>query len=187
MNLQIPLKQFYLKSFIEKSQRDGSKIMTGPVFRVESPENFELEDLYEDQDEEVEIAMLYKYLVEDCGYVYVNFSSCYCDEREIECVDGNSYFYITEEDIEFWEDEDEDIPEDVQPVKGFTLSEDTSIGYLLQYIDDKLHIKSSMFYLNGSGFIGPCGVGSYSTIEPMDDVEIFNVPMKQYLEQFKVL
>jgi hypothetical protein len=183
MILQIPLRQFNLKSFIEESQRNGieNEISTIPVFCVESPEKFDC-DPFELENEKAEI--YYKYLVEEGGYVYVDFSSCYAGDREIPCIDGHNYFYITDEDIEDGVDEYEEVPVDVQPIKGFMLSEGNSIGYLLQYKDGKLYIQSSIFYLNGAG---PCYLCPYSTIEPLDDAEIFDLPMKEYLGLFQVL
>jgi len=181
MNVQLSLAEFNLKSFLKDSQRNGEGIMTPSAFRVKSPDNF---NIGEPEDEKAEL--LYKYLIEEDGYVYVNFSSSYVD-RDIECIDGNSYFYIEKDDVEFeFEDEDE-IPEGLQPVKNLQLYEDTSVGYLLQYKDTKLHIQSGIFHLDGSGSVGPCelrALQAYSTFEPKDDLELFNIPMKDYLGNF---
>ncbi|MDR7240498.1 hypothetical protein [Neobacillus drentensis] len=59
-----------------------------------------------------------------------------------------------------------------------------SVGYLLKVEDDLLTIQSAIYYLHGKHFVGPGGFGSTTEIEAIENVEIFEQPMLDYLNKY---
>lgn len=165
MNLQLNLNQIDIKAFLEVSITNGREIMTPNVFSLSSPNKFEIDELNEETAEE-----LFEQLINNGKYVYVNFSSSALDE-ELFCIDGNTYLYINEDDVEDYF-EDEEVPEDFQPYKNLRIYEDSSVGYLLKYNGGKLLIQSAVIQL------------TYSSIDVVDDVELLNGPMTSYMQKF---
>ena len=78
-------------------------------------------------------------------------------------------------------EEDDNLPDDVKPVKDLYLSESDSIGYLLKYENSILTVQSAIYYLHGKNNFGP---RSITEIEVKEDVELFELPMLQYLKQY---
>ena len=181
MKLEVNIEKFNLSSFLDESEKKGEGIMNPTVQVIEN-----LEDCWEDEIEVYPSDYLIDKLVNDDKYLYVNFSEPGLN-REINCIDGGTYYLINEEDYEIeMEEEDGSLPEDVAPVKNLYISESESIGYLLKYEDYKLTIQSAIYYLHGKQFVGPCGMGSTTEIEIEDDVEIFEQPMLEYITQYVI-
>jgi hypothetical protein len=166
MDKKIDLQHFNLKEFLQQSITNGKEIMNPNVFSMMTPHQYEEKD-WEPRD----IETLYRDLIEDGKYVYVNFTSSALDE-ELTCIDGETHLYIKEDEVEEYF-EDEETPEGFQPAVNLELYEDSSVGYLLKYENDQLRIQSAVIQV------------SDSSIQAQDDVEMLNEPMKQYLARFK--
>ncbi|MCP8970906.1 hypothetical protein [Ectobacillus ponti] len=182
MKLQTSLDTFNLYAFLKQAIQDGTGIMTPPVFAVER-----LEDCWSDDETQYFPEVLTECLLQDGQYVYVNFSDCGL-ERDIRCIDGNEYYLIHQDDYEDELAEQEEdwskFPDDVKPVQGFDLNETRSVGYVLQYENSTLTIQSSIFHAMGKRPVGPCGAGYTQDIEMLEDAELFEEPMKEYVRQF---
>jgi hypothetical protein len=165
MNIQLDLQHLNLKEFLQQSITNGKEIMNPNVFSMKSPHRYEEKD-WETQDVEA----LYRDLIEEGKYVYVNFSSSALDE-ELTCIDGDTHLYIKEDEVEEYF-EDEEVPENFQPAINLKLYEDSSVGYLLSYENGHLRIQSAVIQV------------SDSSIQDQNDVEMLNEPMKQYLNRF---
>lgn len=165
MDKKFDLQQFNLKEFLQQSITNGKEIMNPNVFSMLTPNRYEEKD-WETQDVEV----LYRDLIEDEKFVYVNFSSSALDE-ELTCIDGETYLYIKEDEVEEYFEDDE-VPEGFQPTVNLELYEDSSVGYLLKYENNQLRIQTAVIQV------------SDSSIQVRDDVEMLNEPMKQYLNRF---
>lgn len=177
MKLELNLQKFNLPQFLEESERNGKGIMSPIVQVIENPE-----DCWDDDIEVYESEYLIDQLVHEQKYLYVNFSESGL-EREIKCIDGETYFLIDEKNYKFeLEDEDGYLPEDVIPVKDLYLSESESLGYLLKYENGVLTIQSAIYYLHGKNFSGP--FGSTTEIEIKENVEIFEQPMLEYIKRY---
>jgi hypothetical protein len=165
MNWNIELQKVNLMEFLTASNKNGADLMEINVFSMESPNNY--------KDEEIEkknIDAIYKDLIQGGKYAYVNFSSNAMDE-ELSCIDGNTYLYIQEDEVEEYF-EDEEIPMDFQPAHKLKLYEDSSVGYLLKCDKENLQIQSAIIYVTDS------------TIQVQDDVELLNQPMESYISKF---
>jgi hypothetical protein len=128
MNLQFDLNQFNLREFLEDSKTNGQELMTQNVMSLDSPG-----DVVFDESKSESAVELYEQLINNGKYVYVNFSSNAMD-TELECIDGNTYLYLNEEEAEEYFEEEE-MPEGFQPYKNLQIYEDSSVGYLLKYED----------------------------------------------------
>ncbi|MCM3255562.1 hypothetical protein [Priestia aryabhattai] len=165
MKLELNLNDIDLKNFLEASTTNGKELMTINVFSLSSPNNFKIDELERETTDK-----LYKNIINKGKYIYVNFSSNAID-KELVCIDGNTYIYISEEEVEDYF-EDEKIPNDFQPYKKLQIYEDSSVGYLLKYNNDKLIVQSAVIQM------------SYSSIEVLNDVELLDDPMVSYLQRF---
>ncbi|MBS4214930.1 hypothetical protein [Neobacillus rhizophilus] len=144
-----------------------------------------LDNCWSDDIDVYEFDYYLENLVNEQNYLYVNFSEPGL-EREIGCIDGETYYLIDIDDYEIEaEDEDSDIPEEVKPVKVLYLNETCSLGYLLKVDNGTLIIQSAIYYLHGKHFVGPCGFGSTTEIEVKEDVELFEQPMIEYIKKYK--
>jgi hypothetical protein len=166
MDKKFDLQKFNLKEFLQQSITNGKEIMNPNVFSMKSPIRYEEKD-WETQDVEA----IYRDLIEEGKYVYVNFSSSALDE-ELICIDGETHLYIKEDEVEEYFEDDE-VPEGFQPAVNLELYEDSSVGYLLKYEKNQLRIQTAVIQV------------SDSSIKSQDDVEMLNEPMKQYLDRFK--
>jgi hypothetical protein len=177
LRLELKLEKFNLPSFLEESAKNGERIMTPTVQVIEN-----LEDCWSEDMEEYPADYYIDQLVHEKNYLYVNFSGpgVY---KEIDCIDGETYYLIDEDDYEIDKEEGE-LPEDVKPVKDLYLNETTSIGYLFEMENNQLVIQSAIYYLHGKHFVGPGGFGSTTEIEVEDNVEIFEQPMNDYLKKY---
>lgn len=185
MKLQLSLSQINLRSFLEESIEKGKEIMTPPVFAVE-----QLEDCWSDDLELYPYEYLSERLLQDGQYLYANFSESGM-EREISCIDGNTYYLITQEDYEYEleelateddaDNEEIDFLKDVKPVQDLYLGETDAIGYVLKYDNNILTVQSGIFYLHGKHIVGPT---STTEIELKENVELFEEPMQAYVAQY---
>ncbi|MFV8830236.1 hypothetical protein [Alkalihalobacterium sp. APHAB7] len=164
MNLQLELKEIDLKAFLETASKDGEELMTTNVFSISSPKKFEFDEENSESAEE-----LYKQLIENGKYVYVNFSSN-AIYKELDCIDGHTYVYISEDEVE--EHFEEDVPADFQPYENLRIYEDSSLGYLLNYNAEKVTIQSAVIQV------------TESSIDVVDDAELFEKPMLAYVQRF---
>ena len=64
----------------------------------------------------------------------------------------------------------DEAPEDFVFTKNLFLGESSSLGYILSYTNEKLTIESAQLYIDG--------------IVLEEDVEVFEVPMKNYLKLY---
>jgi hypothetical protein len=165
MYMKVDPNQFNIKGFLEESKENGKHLMTKNVLSFSQPSEVDLMDTKTESTEE-----LYEQLINNGKYVYVNFSSNAMDS-ELECIDGNTYLYLTEEEAEEYF-EDEEVPEDFQPYENLQIYEDSSVGYLLKYSEGNVHIQPAIIYVTDS------------SIQPIDDVELLNKPMEAYLNKF---
>jgi hypothetical protein len=166
MDKKFDLQHLNLKEFLQQSITNGKEIMNPNVFSMMTPHQYEEKD-WESRDVEV----LYRDLIEEGKYVYVNFSSSALDE-ELTCIDAETYLYIKEDEVEEYF-EDEEVPESFKPAVNLELYEDSSVGYLLKYEKDQVRIQTAVIQV------------SDSSIQAQDDVEMLNEPMNQYLNRFK--
>jgi hypothetical protein len=165
MEKKVTLQQFNLKEFLMSSVKNREELMNPNVFSMESPQKYQDDELrYQDVDS------LYSDLIDENKYLFVNFSSNAMD-NELTCIDGETYLYIREEDVED-HFEDEKFPEDFQPAVNLKIYEDSSVGYLMKYQEEKLHIQSAVIEATSS------------TITAQDNVEMLNKPMEKYLWRF---
>jgi hypothetical protein len=165
MNLQLKLNEFSLIEFLDEAIKNGEGIMTPNVFSLESTTKFTIDDSAQENAHE-----LYEKLVQHGKAVYVNFSSSAID-KELHCIDGHTYLYLSEEDAEEYF-EDEEVPEDFQPFRNLQIYEDSSVGYLLKYEDNSLFIQTAVFNV------------TYSKIEVINDAEVLNKPIELYIQKF---
>ncbi|MFC4799480.1 hypothetical protein ACFPA1_08930 [Neobacillus sp. GCM10023253] len=180
MKLELDLQKFNLQAFLEEAEKNGEGIMTPTVQVIEN-----LDDCWSDDIDVYEFEYYLENLVNEQNYLYVNFSEPGL-EREIQCINGETYYLIDSDDYEVEKEEgDSEIPEDVVPVKNLYLNETCSLGYLLKYKNGTLTIQSAIYYIHGKHFIGPGGFGSTTEIEVEEDVEIFEQPMIEYIKQYK--
>jgi hypothetical protein len=167
MKLHFDLNQFNLREFLEDSKTNGQELMTQNVMSLDSPG-----DVVFDESKSESAVELYEQLINNGKYVYVNFSSNAMDE-ELECIDGNTYLYLNEEEAEEYFEEEEML-EGFQPYENLQIYEDSSVGYLLKYEDQTVHIQSAIIHTLDS------------SIEVVDDVELLNKPMESYLNKYIV-
>lgn len=177
MKLELDLQKFKLEQFLEESEKNGEGIMSPIVQVIEN-----LEDCWSDDIEVYEPDYLVDKLINDKKYLYVNFSDSGI-YREINCIDGGTYYLIDERDYEY-ELEEGLLPDDVKPVKDLYLGESSSLGYLLKVENETLIIQSAIYYLQGKNSVGPCGMGSSTEIEVKEGVEIFEEPMLEYVKRY---
>jgi len=169
MYVKLDLNQINLKKFLEDSKENGMDLMTQNVFSVNNPVEIDVDEPKNETAQE-----LYNELIDQGNYVYVNFSSnAMAGDVELECIDGNAYLYLSEEEAEEYFEEGGE-PEDFLPYKNLEIYEDSSVGYLLKYMDGKIQIQSAIIRITDA------------VIEPVNDVEIFNQPMDNYLEKYKM-
>ena len=166
MNLKYDLSQINLLDFLIESISDGEELMSPNVFSLTNPKEIDLDALVLESAEE-----LYQQLVENRSLLYVNFSASALDS-EIECIDGNTYLYLSEEDAEEYFEEEEEMPENFQPYENQQIDEDSSVGYILTNTDGKVQIQSAIFQ------------ATKSSIEITDHLEIFDAPMDDYLKKY---
>ncbi|WP_108671534.1 hypothetical protein [Peribacillus acanthi] len=165
MNIQIDLNHFNLKEFLKHSIAKGKLLMTPNVFSTKTAHRYEEKDLKAKDEHD-----LFRDVIEEGKYLYVNFSSSAMDNA-LTCIDGETYHYIKEDEVEEYF-EDEEIPEGFQPAVRLEIYEDSSVGYLLKYENSQLHIQTALIDV------------SDSSIQFQDDVEMLNASMKQYLTRF---
>ncbi|OLO26782.1 hypothetical protein BTR23_22115 [Alkalihalophilus pseudofirmus] len=165
MKLDLDVKEINLKDFLETAKMDGQDLMSINVFSLNSPKRVEINFDHLETAEE-----LYDQLFHHGKYVYVNFSSN-AISHEIDCIDGNTYVYVSEDEVEEYF-EDEEVPADFQPYHHLKIFEDSSLGYLLKYDNEKVTIQSAIMQVTDS------------FIDVVDDAELFEKPMLAYLQQF---
>ncbi|OOE12490.1 hypothetical protein [Fictibacillus arsenicus] len=164
MNLEIEMDSININGMLKTSKSNGKKFMSHNVFSTNTLKNIEM------METNLEIEELMDHLVKEGKYVYVNFSSNVMD-NELNCIDGNTYLYLNDEEAEEYY-EDEEIPTYFIPYKNLRVYEDTSVGYLLKYERNKLHIKSGIIDVTNS------------SIDIVDDLELLKKPMESYLFNF---
>ena len=164
MKLQLNLKEFNLKLFLEAAKTGGKDLMTPNVFSIATLK-YKIDDLEDETADE-----LVDHLIENGNYVYVNFSSSAIDE-EVECIDGHTYVYISEDEVEEYF-EFEEVPKGFVPYENLKIYEDSSVGYLLKVKGEELSVQSAIHQATDS------------SINVVDDAEVFEKPMQNYVQRF---
>lgn len=181
--LTLHLHNFQLKEFIADVTKKGEGILEPGVMPLDTIEQFDIKEVV---NEEYSTDELYDMLVKEGKYLYANFTGSNFD-GEVPCINGTTFPFRTEEDAKVLKEEEIQLPENFQPVNDYFLTEESSVGVLVKYEDEKITSSSVILDMNGSGFSGPCsfrGYCDYTTITYAEDVEIFEEPMKEYLSGF---
>ncbi len=162
----IEINDFDLVDFLDKSIEKGQNFLNVPAFLVEELDDidfYEAFNIYGHADIE---EMLHDLV--NGKYLFVSFSDCGVHHPDVACIDGATYQMIKKsEEEEYF---NEGAPEDFVFTENLTLGEASSVGYIITYSDGKISLESAQLYIDG--------------IELRDDVEVFEIPMKNYLKQF---
>lgn len=159
--------QFDLKKFLTTALEEGKSISKVPLFLVDQINSFDFESLFDDY-ENADVDKFYDGLMAG-KYLYVNFSDTGVNYPDIACIDGNKYQTIQRDEVEEYFEE-EAVPDNFVFTEGLVLGEESSLGYILQFKNDLLTIQSAQFFID--------------TIQIKEDVEVFEKPMKDFLNRF---
>ncbi|UOE95095.1 hypothetical protein [Alkalihalobacillus sp. LMS39] len=160
------LEQFNLKEFIKFVLEYEEELMNPSVFSFKN-----ISKVDDDEMVHYDVEQIMNDLIKGGKYVYVNFSSSRID-KEIDCIDGESYLFLEEDEVEDYFYDEESVPESFQPIKDLPIYEDSSAGYLLKYTNEVLIIQSAIVNID--------------SVEPLLDMEILDGPMDKFLRQFIV-
>lgn len=163
--MKLDVTKMDVKTFLKESLENGHDLMENNVFSLNSPKKFEIDAAKKESVDEI-----FQQLMENNKYVYVNFSSNAMDAK-LECIDGNTYLYLDEDGAEEYF-EIEEMPEDFKPYENLKIYEDNSVGYLLQTNEGEITINSAIIDVTNS------------SIELIDDAEIFEIPMQNYINKY---
>ena len=178
------MNDFNLVDFLDTSIKEGKNFLGVPAFLVDNLAEFDFDEVF-DSYEDASISEMINYLIEG-KYLFVTFSDCGVNNPDVACIDGGEYQMIEKDEEEEYFDE-EGAPEDFVFTDNLFLGETSSIGYLLTYSNGEISIESAQFYVDATNGLGPCDMAHlirYSSIEPREDVEVFEKPMEMYLKQF---
>ncbi|UQD52222.1 hypothetical protein C0971_09465 [Bacillus methanolicus] len=181
--LTFSLEQFDLKKFLEETSKHGKNILNVPVFAVENIEEFDF-DVCVEEYENSSIDVFYQELLNG-KYLFASFCDCGVNYPDVACIDGNVYQTI--EEVEEEDYFDDGAPADFVFTNKIKLGEESNIGYLLKYENGQLTIHKAQFYMDAAGGIGPCStrhLTAFSAIVIIEDVEVFEKPMQNYLHNF---
>lgn len=161
------IEQFDLKKFLTTALEEGKSISKVPLFLVYQINSFDFDSLFDDY-ENADVEKFYDGLMAG-KYLYVNFSDTGVNYPDVPCIDGNEYQTIQRDEAEEYFEEEE-VPDDFVFTEDLVLGEESSLGYLLQYKNDILTIKTAQFFID--------------TLLIKVDVEVFEKPMKDFLNRF---
>ncbi|WP_428912266.1 hypothetical protein [Niallia sp. Krafla_26] len=163
----IEINDFNIVDFLETAIEKGQNFLNVPVFLVDDLDSIDFYETFNIYGH-AEVPEMLHDLVEG-KYLFVNFSDCGVNHPNVACIDGAEYRMIKKSEEEEYFD-GEGAPKDFVFTENLFLGESSSIGYILTYVDDKISIESAQLYIDG--------------IELIEDVEVFEMPMKNYLKSF---